>query len=83
MKSWRPEGWENPYSEYPDLSCQKQTKEWLLYESGANAMLEALKKEGTYHQGAKPITFTFGSQIMFMPIPAGWGIFIPDEEEEG
>lgn len=49
---WRPEGWENPYiSNWKDIPIVDEettrTDRDLYFEAGADAMLEALKKEAT------------------------------------
>ena len=41
-KSWRPEGWKNPYRDKPSESCF----EYQVFERGADTMLEALRAIG-------------------------------------
>jgi hypothetical protein len=49
MKTWRPEGWDNPYSE--DKKLTKPWTEWhqsdaeLAFEAGADALLKAIREE--------------------------------------
>ena len=38
---WRPDGWKNPYVDEYD----SQPHRAIVYEAGADAMLEALKKQ--------------------------------------
>jgi hypothetical protein len=53
MTNWRPEGWENPYSReylkelYGDRPYQLEDYEAKIFEAGVNAMLEALRKQGS------------------------------------
>jgi len=47
---WRPEGWDNPYKQetpehWSDNYAVIQSKEWHIFEAGADAMLEALFSE--------------------------------------
>jgi hypothetical protein len=42
-KTWRPEEWNNPYLQQDDAGNYINSR---LYEAGADAMLEALRKEG-------------------------------------
>lgn len=62
---WRPKNWKNPYR---DPSYREK------FETGADAMLDALKAEGTY-------TGDKFSNIMGKLIRnrKGWLVFIPDE----
>ena len=64
---WRPEGWDNTHS--GDIYCHD------AYESGADAMLEALKAKGLtsgrYELGAGEMTC----------LTRGALVFIPDEAE--
>ena len=70
MPEWRPEDWINPLapSEYatwcPEPPCDQC---WTAFESGADAMLEALRKNG--RKGNIPV---FGGVL----------VFIPDSKEE-
>ena len=43
---WRPEGWENPIAKDEGTAdAMWSGKEYLLYEAGADAMLEAVLSE--------------------------------------
>ena len=55
-KSWRPEGWDNPYPQEGEETGTYWTE--LVFEEGADAMLESLKKDGT-HQTDIPGTVVF------------------------
>lgn len=72
--SYRPEGWKNPFTkEHGNLSPVAEM-ETNIYESGADAMLEALRK-GDHSYGAivlRPDNIT--------PIH-GTFAFIPDDQE--
>jgi hypothetical protein len=93
---WRPENWENHYSEKyfreylpfaKNGTKSPYDKEWwmwdceIAFEAGADAMLEALKKNGikieqTY-PSVNPLPFTIA-----IPFGIHWLVFIPDNEEE-
>ena len=45
---WRPEGWENPFTVGGGKLSPEAEVEVNIYESGADAMLEALRKGGVY-----------------------------------
>jgi hypothetical protein len=72
-KEWRPENWKNPYS--PDLGgCQHAA----IYEAGASAMLDALRRMGDrkHHKD-------WGHLINNLPTIVdddGITVFIPDDE---
>ena len=76
---WRPEGWDNPCEEYKkyfgdiEPSCV-QEHEYYSYEAGADAMLDALKKQfDSEHLKAYELHhMTQGC--------AGTWVFIPDED---
>lgn len=65
---WRHKGWKTPYD--PIV----RVKEYLAFEAGADAMLEALKEEGEH--------LPEGFRVIYFPtvMPAGRFIFIPDED---
>ncbi len=65
-KKWRPEGWD--LDKIVDKVDKAKGIEGDYVEAGADAMLEALKREGAY--GKK-----FDGSIPF----EGWSIFIPDK----
>lgn len=84
--NYRPEGWDaesiviNLYQEVLTTESTDE-KERKLVEAGADAMLEALRKEGTHLVGDTIIP----AQGKFPEIHCpggtmGWLIFIPDEE---
>lgn len=68
---YRPDRWDNPHIEG-----------YAIYEAGADAMLEALRKNGTHEPeinlGGKQISTAEGHCFPYRP--AGTYIFIPDEE---
>ena len=69
---WRPESWENPY---PKLNSPAE-EHWDAYELGADAMLEALRKNFVvtkYYQGYEIVPYR----------DCGVWVFIPDEETDG
>jgi hypothetical protein len=69
-ESWRPEGWENPCGD-DNLTGQSAQS---AFEAGADAMLEALKKNEI-----KELTIS-GCKL---PIPSGIKLyFIPDEVDK-
>jgi len=78
---WRPKDWNNPMNPksgvFPSeeaLNCAH--REFKAYEDGADAILEALKKEGAY--GKK-----FDGSLPYhaqQPVK-GWAVFIPDERQ--
>lgn len=74
--SWRPEeGWNNPHEPVAGASTTAiliKAFEHTAYEAGADAMLEALKKQGKYLEAGKMPMFTY-------PV-SGHLVFIPDEE---
>jgi len=41
---WRPEGWENPWKQYPEM-CSPHVLDVVAFEMGADAMLEMIYKE--------------------------------------
>jgi len=88
---WRPEGWDNPYKQdtpehWSDNYEVIQSKEWHIFEAGADAMLGALRKKGmpiSYWRQWEDIasdtryiayTPAIGEQI-------GTLVFIPDEPQ--
>uniref|UniRef100_A0A6M3KAZ8 Uncharacterized protein n=1 Tax=viral metagenome TaxID=1070528 RepID=A0A6M3KAZ8_9ZZZZ len=86
---WRPEGWEQGRGITPTsrtlLYCieEKPLKyrhptegEKGLFELGADAMLEALRREGKHTDGRAPTL-----SINIRPEQSGWLVFIPDKED--
>ena len=78
-KTWRPEGWKNPYmpkTRYEEI--QVTHKGWpktdavMTFEAGADAMLEALRNIGAkVNKGEAPILYYVPSK--------GTLVFIPDD----
>lgn len=84
MREYRPKGWENPYT-YKDLVARPKSDtidtinlpEMIAFESGASAMLEALKERGSL--------MTPEQMKLLAPdrlYGHGWLVFIPDEVEK-
>ena len=78
--SWRPEGWDNPHFD---------VNGYIQFEAGADAMLEALKKQPKALRSGG-VTYTGYAQTPELAHaiieraraePVGTWIFIPDEEE--
>ena len=74
--SWRPENWENLYTRFSEVDpvaplCRE------AYESGADAMLKALKEKGSYMTPEQMRLMAPERQH-----PYGWLVFIPEDEEE-
>ena len=70
---YRPKNWINPYLQRAESGDWVDSK---TFEAGADAMLEALKKEGTH---------TINHNVIPVTIPGvgkGYVVFIPDEEEQ-
>jgi len=82
--SWRPEGWENPFTEdkHNDFESVDDS-----YEAGADAMLEALKGDGLNVDISAGVRVYIGGKPNLLyrtkGTPTGKGklVFIPDEEE--
>jgi len=77
---WRPKEWGNPNEEYHNV-CDVPTvqdAEYEAYEAGADAMLEALKKD-------KHIMTPAQMELLLpdrkYPPRNGYLVFIPDEEK--
>lgn len=46
---WRPEGWKNPFDGLPAYPTEAGERIFeTIFEAGADAILEALKKDGWY-----------------------------------
>ena len=77
-KNNRPDGWSNPYHKTGDFGDGEQSwneqPEFSAYEDGADAILEALKKEGIYkvETGREWRTEAFRRR-------KGWVVLIPEE----
>lgn len=94
---WRPEGWNNPY---PDGTEKVLTEKHIiqaieypqsnyeLFEAGAEAMLDALKKEAMKFNGENLQIVTHLDwgypeiirDTRLSPCASGYLVFIPDEE---
>ncbi len=83
MTKWRPKDWKNLYhkkqlSQSPPYQGLEDNPAYNAYESGADAMLKALKKQGShiYQEG----------EVVSINVPMhkckGYLIFIPDEERK-
>ena len=74
-RQYRPEGWVNPYLEKPI------TGEWklpsVLFEEGADAMLEGLKKESFVSFGSGEIEGIYMPELHLQG--PGYLVFIPEE----
>ena len=87
---YRPEGWHNPYNTQP-YEIEEREKKSLMYEVGADAMLEALKKKALYGKcgrdfmiagKVKPDDKDWAKSFLDALTDDGWLIFIPNEEGE-
>jgi hypothetical protein len=93
--NWRPKGWENPYKEGVQIAWDReidlsQETQQACFEVGADAMLEALKKQAIPHEvyadylrygfdrGAK--IFTGEEDKVTYQGVKGTLVFIPDAE---
>ncbi len=79
MSNYRPKDWKNPWEETLALSPDKQTQYLLdnIYEAGASAVLEALKKSEGRHR-ILPQDNDYLSNLY--PEQIGYLVFIPDEK---
>lgn len=66
VNMWRPKNWKNPF----------WNESYSAYEAGADAMLKALKEQGTFHvtEGAVP-------EVDVIVKGCGWLVFIPEEDK--
>jgi len=68
--AWKPEGWKNPYQTiFPQPSHEYEQG---IFEAGADAMFEAIKREGT--PTGLPYTAYANER-------KGWLVFIPDDKD--
>ena len=80
MSNWRPRDWKNPYPEslyYGTLPVGLHS----IFEAGADAMLEVLRKQGTVIRNNSPedkITVAIDGQILALGQP-GKVVYIPDD----
>ena len=75
MSKWRPENWTNPYQD------KEGCWERLCFERGADAMLEALRKDGV---SSKEIGNTISGNRLSVWVDKhkiGTWVFIPDDKE--
>ena len=82
QKVWRPDDWGNKYE-----GCEKKEIDWTdediqkAFEYGADAMLEALKKEGKYVDASKaPYGYVMNPIGTYPRTFKGWLILIPEKE---
>ena len=81
---YRPEGWKNDREKYllKDIDISIGNIWPVIYEAGADAMLEGLKKKGAYQEKGSQVG---GLLINNTPWAGtcernGWLVFIPEEE---
>ena len=84
MKKWRPEGWVNPYySHFRGDSLMSMSEAMYQpaihdgFEKGADAMLKALKNDGSHFE---PGEWTDDATFQ-VEDAGGTVVFIPDDEE--
>jgi len=64
---WRPKGWENPYGVEWDIA-QNMIDEKLIFEAGADAMLEGLRKMGNSPKELLGLQHLFTNhRVVFIP----------------
>lgn len=80
MNNWRPEGWENPYTEkarhWPRLGMSKVKIAHDAYECGADKLLKALIEKGAL--------MTPEQMKLLAPLrkfPYGHIVFVPEDKE--
>lgn len=86
--SWRPEGWKNCFyvethrvgdTIYGNFDCVRAS----AFEAGADAMLEALRKEGQHFSKIDiKSEYEIETRQFNNPVIPGTWVFIPDEEEK-
>lgn len=92
MGKYRPEGWENPYTEEVEsiiAQCKKRgiDSSWHgepgacldAYEAGADAMLEGLRAEGLQINGKTEVIQKEGVPDWFLD-SKGTLVFIPEDD---
>lgn len=85
MDKWRPEGWNNSSNV---IICGPLVVKYIAFEAGADAMLEALRKQGVISFG-RAITPTpsqidgarLGITTSDINAVKGVLVFIPDDDE--
>ena len=74
---WRPDDWENNWEKEARKTFTSLRD---IYESGADAMLEALKKGGEYVDAEKaPHGYVFNHMGSYPRTFKGWFVLIPEE----
>ena len=77
----RPEGWENPYNFMTGGAIPPYEKQSQAFETGADAMLEGLKKHAlNYIVKGKHEQLVEDGFITWENEQSGWIVFIPEEE---
>lgn len=86
--NWRPEivKWEQAFIEAVEThntAIRGGNYGRILFEAGADAMLEALKNTGVHiDENQNPLNTTVGGILdFFNKCERGWLVFIPDEEK--
>jgi len=78
--AWRPEGWKNPYiGEFN--TTWTMALERVAYELGADAMLEALRKQGVHVDRATAFCCLSEHVTLSNKDNTGTYLFIPDEQQ--
>ena len=82
--SYRPDDWIKQRSKF--FEENQQENRWgktrqLDYETGADAMLEELKRKGQHVDRKTTITNNQNPET-FYQFESGWLVFIPDESEK-
>ena len=72
--SWRPEDWKNPYFKKDTTGSWNEYPNFDIFEAGADAMLEALKKNSVPYDAFK--------ETAIMSLTKGRVVFIHDKERE-
>ena len=86
MSGWRPKRWAHNRSEYfehnQSVKSHHKTRQ-KDYEAGADAIIEALKKEGEYlhNTGQSPYGYILGKSLKLGQ--KGWLVFIEEAKDDG
>lgn len=83
-KKWRPEGWENPHHKEQTIYDPGTDTFWyidIIFEAGANAMLDALRKQTLDHEITITAIQNIPSVGLKTPTTPGMWVFVPDDEE--
>lgn len=84
MKDWRPEGWITPSGQWDWVDWQPSQ----IYEAGADAMLEVLKRRGRYVDSRHLAVISDGEEFPIVRTSEvltearGWLVFIKGVLEE-